>query len=409
MQLKHAFSNLFRNKRRSFMIVILLSLSTAIIFITLCYLGATYYGIRMGYQYQNGFIQLAARGYYNDSLEKRPVLDSSTITKLDHFLSSNKEIVSYNYELDFGGLIGTDSGSTIISGVGVDTGKAASGGAASWGDLVTGRSLLPGDLEEIVIGNGVAAKIGCRINEWVVLMGRTDTGQMNLLNGLITGIMTSGNRDADNFYAVAPIEYARMVRNTDGIDRILVFLDQDKGDDVYIEGLRSKLKSYIDENNLPVDFRTWRELSPMYDDLKQMYDFIFLFLKIILMVMVFLSITELLSMTFFERFRELGTLRAMGNTRGEVAMLLFTETIYYTIIGILFGLIIGFISAYGINALHLEWRPPGGTIKYPFSFLIQVKNIIQPSVLITISTLTAALIPAWKARNLQIVEALSYE
>ena len=409
MQLKHAFNNLFRNKRRSAMIIVLLSFSTAIIYITLAYLGATYFGIRMGYQYQNGFIQLAASGYYDDTLEKKPILDKQTLLSLEDYFSHKVDITSYNYELDFDGLIGTDRNSTILAGVGVDTEKSSTGGAAGWGEIESGRSLLPGDTEEMVIGRGVAAKIGAVPGDWVVLMGRTDRGQMNLLNGLVTGITTSGNRDADNFYAVAPLTFAQNVRNTDGIDRILIFMDSDKGDDKYIQALKSDIDKYIHENGLTVDMRTWRELSPMYDDLKEMYDFIFLFLKIILMAMVFLSITELLSMTFFERFRELGTLRAMGNSKGEVAALLFTETIYYTLIGIILGLLLGYFSATIINALQLQWRPPGGTIEYPFSFLKKPEFMIQPALLITFSSLTAALIPAWKARNLEIIEALSYE
>jgi len=409
MLMKHAFYNIFRNKRRSLMIIVLLSLSTAIIYITLAYLGATYTGIRMGYQYQNGFIQLAARGYYDDSLDKKPILGKEIILSVEDYLSGNGEVSAYNYEIDFEGLIGTDMGSTVVAGVGVDTEKSSSGGAAGWGDIESGRSLLPGDIEELVIGRGVAAKIGANPGDWVVLMGRTDRGQMNLLNGLVTGITTSGNRDSDNYYAVAPLEFAQTVRSTEGIDRILIFLDRDRGDDKYVEALKSDLDNFIRNNNLAVDIRTWRELSPMYDDLKDMYDFIFLFLKIILMAMVFLSITELLSMTFFERFRELGTLRAMGNSKGEVAALLFMETIYYTLIGILAGLLLGYSSATVINALHLQWRPPGGTIEYPFSFLKKTEFLIQPALLITFSSLMAALIPAWKARNLEIIEALSYE
>ena len=77
-------------------------------------------------------------------------------------------------------------------------------------------------------------------------------------------------------------------------------------------------ESQLDSLSFPLQVRTWYELSPIYQQLAGYFDILFGFLTLAVFILVFFIILQVLTLAFLERTREIGTIRALGTTRGQV-------------------------------------------------------------------------------------------
>jgi putative ABC transport system permease protein len=107
-----------------------------------------------------------------------------------------------------------------------------------------------------------------------------------------------------------------------------------------------------------------------------------------------------LLLAVYERTREIGMLRAIGTTRGQMRSIIFSESAITCaiggIIGIGVGLLFGYLIARGLENEGIQFSVPVGTIIVVF-------------VLAVLAGLLAALAPARRAAKLQPLEALHYE
>ncbi len=400
---KHAFLSLFRNKRRTIMILAILGASTMIIFMTNSYLEQMYRGMQMGYIYQSGSIQVARQGFWDVKREGDLLLDSSMVEAAEDAARADDAVTRVNRELGFQGLVGTDMRSTIFNGMGVLANNQ--GGYAGYILMESGNTLDAQDPEGVIIGLPLAEKLGVSVDDYVNLMCTTVDGSMNLVSARVAGICTTGVDQADAYFCAGNLPFVQELRGTDGVDRLLIFLREGS----VLEETRERLQARFAAAGLPLETRTWEELNPFYFDLKALYDGIFLFIKAIICILVFLSVMEIISMSFFERFRELGTLRAIGNTKGEIFLMLLFEVLFYAAIGIASGGALGALLASVLNGMNLSWTPPGSSSSVPFGFYIRAVSMISPMLTVLVASIVAAVFPALHSANKQVIEVLKYE
>lgn len=401
--LKQSFLNLFRNKRRSLMIFLILGASTLVVYLTNSYLEQMYRGMRLGYEFQSGSLQIARKGFWDVKRDGELLLDAEHLAYLEKLILDNESVIRVNRELSFQGLIGTDLRSTIVNGMGVFSENQ--GGYAGYLSINSGNTLDAFDIDGILIGQPIAEKLGVGIDDYVNLMSSTVDGSLNLISARIAGICTTGYEQADAYYCAGNLSFIQELRGTQGVERLLVFLRE--GSD--ISGVQNIFEKKFESEEQFFEIKTWEDLNPFYFELKALYDGIFFFIKIIICVLVFLSVTEIISMSFFERFRELGTLRAIGNTKEEIFLLLLFEVFFYALIGIVVGGTLGVTIASILNNMNLQWVPPGASNSVPFGFYNRVVSMISPALTILGASVIAAIIPALKSANKQIVDVIKYE
>ncbi|MBN1982380.1 MAG: ABC transporter permease [Chitinivibrionales bacterium] len=383
------------------MILLLTVLSFVIIFLVKSYLEGMYWGLRLGYTRLNGNMQVASKGYWDETNEEKPLLSREMTDSIITRLKTIPEIRNVHKEITFQGLIGTEYRSTVISGTGIEV--DATGGSAVMGSINIGRKIFDTDKDAIVIGEGAAKKIGVNIDDWVIVFSQTVGGALNPMNFQIKGIATTGIKEADNFYAVASIDSIQALRDTQAVERLLVFFNTENN----FESNVKKVENIL--TGLPVESKIWTELSPLYFDLKSFYDGIFVFMMFVIIVLVCISIFELLSMSIFERFREIGTLRAIGNTKSEIFTILLLEVLILYSVSIVVGMGLGWIIGVTANNMHITWKPPGSSSSVPFSFFLQVEYYTLPILVVFFSILSAAVVPVIRATRLKVIEVLRYE
>ena len=101
--------------------------------------------------------------------------------------------------------------------------------------------------------------------------------------------------------------------------------------------------------------------------------------------------------TITERTREIGILKAMGASRGYIVGIIEKEAIVISIIGLIAGFVISLIAGYLIH------RAYGLVFEYSWTWATVAAAIGL------IGGVLGALYPAWRASNLDPVNALAYE
>ncbi len=115
-----------------------------------------------------------------------------------------------------------------------------------------------------------------------------------------------------------------------------------------------------------------------------------------------LTTLNTLAISVIERTREIGMLRAVGMTRRQVSRTVLAESLLLAALGILFGLIAGLYLGY----LLVKGMTSAG---FPAPYVFPGAGLIAAVVIGLVFGALAAIIPARKAAELEIVDALRYE
>ncbi len=122
-----------------------------------------------------------------------------------------------------------------------------------------------------------------------------------------------------------------------------------------------------------------------------------------------IGIANTMVMAIYERTREIGILKAMGASRGEIRQMFMMEAGFIGLIGGVIGLLLGWLAGLGMNQIipiYLRHRelPVRGDF-----FLVTVTLALGVIVFATFIGLVAGLLPAQRAAKLDPLQALRHE
>jgi len=162
-----------------------------------------------------------------------------------------------------------------------------------------------------------------------------------------------------------------------------------------LEGRYSRSRQVVVETTID-----WRE--EVYDAARQCAAS-FDVLMLVGVSIAALGIVNTLMMNAFERQREIGGLRSLGMTRGQVAQMVLAESGAMGVIGGLLGIAFGF---YLSKIVFLASEAATG---YRINFNMPPAALIVSLVIALLVSQGAALYPAWRAATVRIIEAIQGE
>jgi putative ABC transport system permease protein len=115
-----------------------------------------------------------------------------------------------------------------------------------------------------------------------------------------------------------------------------------------------------------------------------------------------MAMINTLAIGVIERTREIGMLRAVGSTRGQVRRIVLAEAIILSALGTVFGILAGLYLGYmGVEAMKAAG--------YPMVYVFPTQGVLIAVAAGVLFGALAAIIPARQASRLEIVQALRYE
>lgn len=222
----------------------------------------------------------------------------------------------------------------------------------------------------------------------------------------VVGITQTGAQDYDSVFVKLPIEAVQSLLNTSAVEKIMVFIQDTKD----VDAVAAQVMAVIDKNRMLLELKKWSELAEFYWKVVGVYHGIFNVVKVIIGAIALFSIANTITMSVYERVREIGTMRAIGTTRSKILILFITEGALVGILGGLLGVVVGIVVAYIINAsggIYIS-PPPGMSKGYVSLILIVPRVVFYAFGSIVGVAILSSIYPAYKASRLKIVEALQH-
>lgn len=410
--IRYTFLNLFRQRRRSGVTLLAITLGGVAVFIFGGFVDYSFWALREQTIRTNlGHIQLYEKGYLssgaNNSLQ-HTIDNYDQVKKIllaDPLITS--KIKTVTGQLAFSGIISQyDKGaSTFFTGVGIEPETSLVLGSLD--RIISGSDLSRIEQQEITIGSGIANALTAGYGDWVDMLVVNPEGGQNAISSQVRGVFQSGIKEYDDTAIKLPLQTAQRLLQTKDVSKIIIMLEDTNQTDAVL----ARINQLITDNSLSLEARSWDELAIFYHQVVNLFEGIFLFIKSIVSVIVVFMIGNTLMMNVVERTREIATLRALGLSQSYIGRLFVLEGIIIGIIGSLLSVSFGILIASIININGIPMPPSPGYTQGYLAFVMwdQDVNLFWFSCALPLVTaLIASIIPARRASKLVIAEAFRF-
>lgn len=348
---------------------------------------------------QSGHIQVARKGYREGRIRSPESFLIDRPDELKQNINEDPGVQLTLARLGFSGVINNGKRDLGIIGEGVE--PSAEEKLGTYLQYIEGRPLKDEDKDGIVMGQGVAKSLGLKPGDRVNLVISLAQGAVNTLDFEVIGIFQSFSKDFDARAIRIPLSAARDLMDNRSAHLMVVVLDRTEDTDRVYASLKSRLESR------GYELANWRDLSDFYDKTLKLYDRQFGVLRLIILLMVLLSVTNSVNMTLFERTREFGTLLALGDKPATVFQLIMTESALLGVFGAGVGIVVGCLAAMLISAVGIPMPPPpNANVGYTAFIRLVPAEILLAALIGFVATCLAAVMPARRASRLNVVDAL---
>lgn len=350
---------------------------------------------------QTGHIQVTRSGY-RENRTRAP--DSFLIADAEAAkakLSGYPGVAKVFSRLNFSGVVNNGKRDLGILGEGIE--PEAEGKISTYLRYIEGRPLQEGDSDSVVVGQGVARTLGLKIGDRVNLVISLAEGAVNTLDFQVVGVFQSFSKDFDARAVRIPLKAARELMATEGAHVMVVMLNRTTDSAAVAEAFRADLSSQ------GFDIVLWNELSDFYAKAVDLYDRQFGVLRLIILLMVLLSVTNSVNMTMFERTREFGTVVALGTPPRIVFRNILIESAIIGSVGAGLGVVVGCLAALLISFVGIPMPPPpNANLGYTAEIRLMPFEIMAAGAIGLVATVLAAIRPARRVARLDVVEALRH-
>jgi len=263
-----------------------------------------------------------------------------------------------------------------------------------------------GDFREdprgIVLGQDLAQGLGVKLGDELELVVRDVRGEMSSKKLRVRGIFHTGSQEFDSRAFRMPLALAQKLLGTDRVESISVALTGVEAWPGFASAVRAGFPRL---EAVPFD-----ELDKVY--YRHAVDWLdaqFGFIRGIILLVVFLAIFNVISVTVMERTTEMATLRANGDSRLEIAAGHVLEASALGILGGALGLLAGWALVAGPLREGVA-MPPAPGITRSFSILVELgaSDALQVLLLCVATAIAGCLLPVWNATRIPIAEALRH-
>jgi len=396
---KMAFRDLGRNKRRSLLSALAVSIGMSLLLLMASIVDGEMRGaLQNTIRLQSGHLQIRPVDYNEN---KTSLNWADLIANPQGVIAQLKtipQVTEATPRLFASGIVSRGENSAGVQVIGIDPASPAN--QIFREGLLEGSFITPDDREGILIGRPLARKFNLKAGDQVSLLVNKSEGNVDEQMFVVRGIYTTNTVGYDESSVFMPLVKAQTFTGAGDHATIIFVLLQDREQ---AEAVASALQS---SNTQAV---TWQEMNELIVQFESFADAYMTFLYLIVLGITATVVTNTLVMAVFERTREIGILAAIGMKGRRIMAQFLVEGAMIATLGILGGLIFGgglvwYFTMYGffIGDMGMTGILMGDQI---YAHLT-VQDTIYLTVVAYVVTLLASLYPATLAARMEPVEAL---
>ena len=393
-----AFRNVLRNRKRTL-------LTASAIFVA-----ALAVGMSMGWvngllgvmlddyvKYQTGHFRIITEGYQKRErfvpvnevfYDSEPVLEA--LKKIDG-------VALVEQRMRFGILLGNSQNTVEAFGMGLDLGNNY---LNVTNQLLEGKYVSNG----IIIGSGLAKKLGLKLGDPIMLATQTQYGGLNAIKLPVIGIFQLGVASYDDSVFFVPLENSRRLLQIDqGSTEIFVFAKQG----AKIDKMKDEIKKTLPEGVIVQDYK--EQMGNMYQFVEY-GAMIFGFVEALILFLASFVIINTMMMAIFERLPEIGMLKAMGMSDRDIFINFTLEGAIIGAIGGVTGAVAGVVLTNLMAIQGIDFQEAFKQVNMPIKYILRptagIPELLTAMIMSIVVPAIAAMIPARYAGRLTAVEAL---
>ena len=293
------------------------------------------------------------------------------------------------------------------TGVGVDT--SADPKVFTVKDYVqAGRWLRPGE-HGLVVGKRLAELLDISLGDLVTIRMRTRTRTLQALDLEVVGLVASPHPGVNQGQIFLPLDVAQEAAGAGGGVTAIVVRTEEKA---AVEEVAASIRK-LTPGPTPAKVETWRQMTSFLavGGTKRNFGAVLLFLIFLISV---IGIVNSILLSTLERVREIGLLKALGMSEGQIVRVFVLEGLGLGLLGGLAGVALAallnlFLVNVGFDISFMTGKT-GMDIGYPvadrFYGAWNWAVSVQAFLLSLLAALLASYFPAKRAARLDAVEAL---
>ena len=285
--------------------------------------------------------------------------------------------------------------------------------------IVEGSYLVADQPSAVVVGTGLARKLGLKIGSRLVLMTQAVIpsnavamapagGEMASTLLRVGGIFRTGVEQVDAHIIQVPLPAAQALLGVpDRVNQVAILLERESDALMVAQGLRTQL------TGVPAEILPWRESMPVLARLFLLDEAFNYVMNGVVLAMVGLGILNTILMRVLERRYEFGLCLALGLRPVQLAVMVIGESLALTALSLALGLLLGLglQHYFATSGLDLRWffksSLPAALVFDPIIYARLSLSRIASSLGIVLLTATAiSFYPAFKAARTQLPGAL---
>lgn len=396
-----ALRNSLRQRRRSFTALLAIGCGVVAMMLAAGYMEWIFWANREKVAVtQMGHVQISRAGFQQKGRSKPMHFLLPAQDTVLPILAGTPGLRSLAPRLNFRGLASHEGSTLSFVGEGIDPARDPSGRNL---EILQGHYLSNADPKGILMGVGLAANLGVKISDTVVLLANTANGSLNAVETHVRGLAATSMKAYDDSMLRVTLDTARTLLRTQGAHLWVLALDDTqmtRAATTYLQA-QPDLAAY--------DIVPWFELADFHNKTVALFSRQMGVVKLIIAAIIVLSISNTMTMSVLERTVEIGTAMALGIRRRRILGLFLLEGGLLGLMGGLGGIVLGYLAAQAITSIGIPMPPaPGMSRGFVAGIIITPDIALQALILAMSTTLLASLYPAWRASRMVIVDALRH-
>lgn len=396
-----AWRNLWRNKRRTLVILFAIVLGVWAMVITAAFMrGMVYQMLEDSVDNLAGHVQVHQPDFLDD-----PVIANtfSLDNKVIEQMISDARVLAWSERIRLPAVIMSERETTGITMLGINPEREARISFIGR-SIVEGRFLENDNDSGIVIGQALAKKLDTRLGKRIVLMSQDIENNIADRGFRIVGIYDAPLEPTEKaFVFVAKKTAEKLLELDNQVSEISLRLKDEKLVDNFVSEYQSR------EKNLYI--MSWLEGEPYLKIMIKMMDTsMFIWYIIVFLAMAFGIINTLL-MAVFERTREFGLFQALGQKPRFILLQVWFEAIIMIIVGLIVGNIASWLTVLatgdGIDVSVFARGMEMLNMSNIIPFVITTQDLVVANITVATLGMLTGLYPAWRASKLVPADAIS--